>query len=180
MRKLFTTGAVATLIVGFATLSACSSGGTSESGLGLDVSGQWRGSLVERRSGRAAGNISFSFQSSAGSATLNPLTSGDQTVNGSVAFENLLSDDCPIRSLVGTINGTVVGNDVVIGGEESNDFTITLAGVVTNARIEGDWNMHFEFEQTVVTIDEEGNEEEETIDVACNNFGTWTAVKTNS
>jgi hypothetical protein len=173
MRKLLTSGFVAALMIGITVLAGCSSGGSSESGLGLDVSGQWRGTMVERRSGRMAATISFVFQSD--NNPLNPLFSTNHSVFGSIAFENFLPDACPIGSFVGTVEGTVVGNDLILEGE-SDDFFITLSGIVTNNTIQGDWNMHFEFE--VIFVDEDG--EETTSEAACNQFGTWSAVKTNS
>ncbi len=174
MRKIHKTSfVVATFIAGFVALSGCSSGGsTSSSGLGLDVSGQWRGQLTERRTGRNAGTVSLVIQSSANSNNLNPLSAGVQTVNGSIAYENFSTEVCPIGSIVGVIEGTVSGNEFVAHMDE-DDFLFTLSGVMTDTRLSGDWNVYFEFE--VVTVDEDGNEE--TADVNCTNFGTWSATK---
>lgn len=184
MRKIFTSGFVAALMIGFTALAGCSSGGGSESGLGLDVSGQWRGQLVERRSGRSAGSVSFLFQSD--NNPLNPLFSTNHAVSGSYTFENNLVDDCPIFTQVGQISGTVVGNDLVMSAESDSSgdtkFTITFGGIVTNNSIQGDWNMNFDFKIIVETgkLDTDGFPETEEIDARCQNFGTWTATKISS
>ena len=167
---------IATLIAGFVALAGCSSGGsTSSSGLGLDVSGQWRGQLTERRTGRNAGTVSLLIQSSSNANNLNPLSVGEQVVFGSLAYENFSTEVCPIGSIVGTIEGTVSGNELV-AHVEGDDYTFTISGVMTDTRLSGDWSVYFEYE--ILVVDEDGNEDE--VEANCTNFGTWSATKTGT
>ena len=173
MRKILSSLYVIVIIVGYSFLSGCSSSGDTSGGLGLDLSGQWRGDLTDRRYQTSAGDITFLLQYT--SASLSPTTSIESTVFGTFSYVNYLDDVCPISSIIGTFTGTIVGNKVVFASDEAGDFFLNVSAIANNQQMAGEWNMHFEY-----TITDGAGDTATSTTFACNLFGPWNGVKTAS
>ena len=160
-------------------LGSCSSGGSSQSGLGLDLSGFWTGTLTERSTGRYAGSVNFGLQSAVNQLTG---TTTSPAVSGTFTYENALSNECPLASFTGIITGSVIGNTLVmsIGQEES---ALAFSATVTNQRMTGDWSLSFQYTVNVATPDTTGTSTASTTEtqtVTCQILGNWQASKRSS
>ncbi len=183
MLPLFNFSIKTLLITVIIALTGCSSGGSSQSGLGLDLGGFWTGTLTERNTGRFAGTIDFGFQSKINE--LNGVATSP-TIDGTFTYQNALTLDCPLGGINGILQGTVVGNQVLMNISEG-DYAFAMSAVATNQRMTGDWNMTFTYTiQVEVEVEVEVEGEDATSDAAaatedqevtCGLSGTWQASK---
>ncbi len=128
-------------------LSGCSSGSTA-TGLGLDVGGFWRGTLMGN--GRVVATFSMSLAQGSNS---------DDPFAASALTGTFNSDSTCVGS--GQLTGTIGGDSIVIEVETFNG-TLNMTGNTSNSSMSGSW----------VFGGATGEGEEET---SCNSGGTWSA-----
>jgi len=170
---------IAFVVASISSLSSCSSGGNSQTGLGLELGGFWTGTLTQSHSGRTAGTVNFGFQN-----TVNALTgvTSSPKVTGTFTYENALVNECPILSAVGDIQGTVTGNTLIMsstGSSTNTTYTLNMSAQATNQQMVGDWNLSFNypFESDTGKVDIDGDPITEEIDTTCRLFGTWRGTR---
>ena len=155
------------------TLTGCSTSGESTNGLGLDVSGQWFVSLFETNVNAPGGTFQMLLLN--GSASLSPSLSLNSTVNGTFVYNNALPEVCSIGGINGTVTGSIVGNKIIFTLDGDNDaFTLNFAGITTNNKMQGEWNIIFVEE---LALAEGAAEDAEAETFNCGMNGTLSGVK---
>ena len=107
--------------------AGCSSGkSASETGVGLELRGVWRGKLVFNASSQTAKFV----------MNLRQVEDSLVITDGQYQFEGFRSS-C---FTAGTVTGNVVGGRIAMTFTDTNGAVISLTGDVSNLQIEGTWN----------------------------------------
>ena len=142
---------IATASLAIFLLSGCSSSSTA-TGLGLDVGGFWRGTLMGN--GRVVANFTMSLAQAA---------AGDDPFGGNVLTGTFNSDSTCVGS--GQLSGAIGGDSITLAVETFNG-TLNMTGKTSNSSMSGSWV----FGGGITEGEGEGQTE-----TSCNSGGTWSA-----